>query len=601
MNKHLLYILLCFIFIIKAFPQAVSVNSDDPFYTEIVSWEMNGYIDKLPRLRPYPVNLIKSILMQAMDAPNAKVRERANYYYEKFFTKTWSISAQVGGIYKYYNKDFSHYDDSNKNTAINYDKKYAYINPKISGSFELTPLIGFCYDVGVYSRKNDELLPYYTNSNFDCIFDAAETGPLYSYLDANMAASIGQPDMYIQLGIYRTGYGPFNNAGFALNDSAFHSANIAFTIMRNKWNYSQQLSSIGATNMMGDIDKLTYGKFMAFHALEYRLLKCLSVSYYETVVFGRRFEFSYLTPIMYMVAQNLSGANDNLQMGLLFEWQPFHCIKWISDIFIDDYSVDDFVKFNADAKYRFGIKTGFVISPFDSGALLTIDYTIQSPYLYAHWDYEDASAKYVTFDYSTINYQNYTNAGLPIGSTLPPNSDKISFTATFHPLRAWTLNIMTNYIRHTNICQSYNDEDAWYMLTHTDIKSDGSLYTTQIKNPNGEHIEAAWEHLNLLSQGESMKILQLGIASEVNLYRKAYRGWSIKCSYTFEYVVNAGVDNLIYSPEPSRAKLLDDASLNQWQKDYIIHKEVSRAVDLWKQSFHDDRNHYFNFSLKYAF
>lgn len=600
------------------FSQAISVNPDDPFYQDATAWEMNGYVDKLPRLRPFPVNLVEQILLQAMDCGNPKVEEKAKFYYEQNFTKPWTVSVGAGGSYEYSRQEYTHYTDDSKNGKEYDDHKHAFFDPRIAGSLELTPLIGYAYDVGFYAKKNDELLPYYQNSSYDSVFDASEVGPIDLYLDANMGLSLGRENFYAMAGITRSGYGPFLNSGFALNDTAYHAANFSVTFMRPRWNYSQQLSSLGATNMKGDIDNLSYNKFLAFHAFELRLLPSLSVSYYETVVFGRRFEFSYLTPVMYMTAQNISGANDNLQMGLLIEWSPFGNVKWVNDIFVDDYAVDDFVKLHVDAKYRFGWKTGFIIAPkISSCTYMSCDYTIQTPYLYAHWDYDNPNSDPTLFDSHTINYQNYTNAGMPMGSSLPPNSDKISFFATFRPFKRLTLNIMTNFMRHANVCESYDEEDAWYMLTHDDIRSDGSLYTTQVKNPGGDHIGAAWDHLSLLTQSNSMKIYQAGISGEYKFSKKANKGWSIKAGYVFEYVVNAGVDEPLFKYDRNLAEygLEKDATTGEYIKDeYGLYKEkeydeddstmknaVKKALKDWREALHNDINHYLQLSLKYSF
>lgn len=572
-----------------AFGQAASVRPDDTFYADVAQWEQRGLLEQAPNLRPYPLHIVRGILETVMEAGNERDVEIAREHYERIFSKPLTVSLEGGGALAVRRRSGG--DGRDTETA-----RHGFVAAAASGSMQLTPLVSYAYDAGIFARRNQELLPLHVNSSRNAIFDSVEMGPLDAYVDANMAAAVGSDSIYASAGLGRSGYGPFLNGGFALNDSAFHSVNVAFAFIRPRWNYVHQLSSLGATDMTGSVDSLSYNKFFALHAVELRPLRGLSVSYYESVVFGHRFEFAYALPLMFMAAQNLSGANDNLQMGILVEWMPFDRLMWTTDMFFDDYDLDELFKGNFDAKNRFGFRTGLSYTPESSVlARIGLDYTVQTPYLYAHWDYEGDRDR--TYTARTMNYQNYTNAGLPFGSSLPPNSDRIALSATFRPARGLSLTLSGAFMRHANVCEDYSDDEAYYYIAEgKSLRTDGSLYSSQMYGGGDTHIASAWDRLSLLSQDDTRYTVQAGLQAEYALPVRTKAGVSLKFGYMFEYIRNAGIDRDIWAynarysaespPEPSAA---DKAAA------------VEAARRAWQDALYDEMNHYISLSLKVAY
>ena len=158
---------------------------------------------------------------------------------------------------------------------------------------------------------------------------------------------------------------------------------------------------------------------------------------------------SYLFPVPYMPIQNIGGANDNLQMGLVLNIKPANGLLWSTDIFVDDIEVNDIVKLNFDTKIRVAGQTGLVFAPSNTSCKkIGLNYQIVLPYIYAHWEYGSDDSGEISG--ATANRQNYTNAGVNIGSALDPNSDKVSFYAQFSPKPFMRFGFATNFIRHAD-------------------------------------------------------------------------------------------------------------------------------------------------------
>ena len=79
---------LAFVFVfltINCIFSQVGADLNDEFYEDAVQWEISGKIQKLPMLRPYPLSLIKDILLKVMQSDDVFAAEKAAYYFRQFF------------------------------------------------------------------------------------------------------------------------------------------------------------------------------------------------------------------------------------------------------------------------------------------------------------------------------------------------------------------------------------------------------------------------------------------------------------------------------------------------------------------------------------
>ena len=596
----------------------VSVEINDSFYKQAQIWELRGLTQTLPQIRPYPSNVIKRILNDVIENGSERDAEKAKSEYERIFEKTWTPYFKATGGAKISHNEY----DSESENKLNKD---FHTEIGLGGDLSLHNLVSVGYKFGIYGQKNDfsEHSPLYTSMEEDSIFDPVDAGPLTAYLNWNMNLAVGNESVYGTGGMSRLGFGVFRGDGLALNDAGYHSANLTFNATREKWSYASAYETIGASRNMGkDVDSnwLESGKYLAFHALKWHAFEKFSLTYYENIIFGPYNNLSYITPAPYYAVQNIGGANDNLQMGLLFEVKPIKGLNWATDFFADDIELNEVLKFNFDTKLRFGFQTGMIYAPEDSVcSLISFNYTAVMPYVYAHWQYDNDSTGY--FDGKTWNRQNYTNSGVNIGSSLDPNSDKISLNATLNPTKNLSLNLFGNFIRHANSVEDFSDDEAAeYMLAAKGTyATNGTLYMSQMfsdpDSSHGKHVDSAWEKLGFMTSEHKMYIAQLGFNAEYTFAKTRAGRFSLCAGYTFEYVKNNGVNRHIYKggliddlnitePTGGKYKIGDDTTEYTWdelKKSSLVQNAVKSAREEWVSNLYDSMNHYISLSMKYSY
>ncbi|MGN0729070.1 hypothetical protein [Treponema sp.] len=528
----------------------VSVDPTDEFYKYAVIWENRGIVSYVPPTRPYPLANVKSILEEAIENGTEKDKKIASCIYERIMGKPYSVCVETDFFVKHTMEEKE--DESTESDT----SKMISFYPAIKGDFGFKDdfvSLGYSAGFSVLNATDTDFMPLYSNSMHDSIFDATEVGPIDMYLDVNTVVALGYKNLFVQGGVYRTGYSAFLNEGLTLNDTSYHSGNIAFTYMNDKLSYTQKISMIGATSSYdGDLSTLSPDKIIAFHAIGYEMFDFLKVSFYETAVYGKRLDLSYALPVPYMVAQGVGGASDNLAMGLLVDIKPAPGVLWQTDIMCDDFPAEDFFKLDFDSKYRLAVKTGLIYTPAESFLdRLDFNYTFITPYTYSHWQYDSDSVASITS--STINYQNCTNSGIPIGSQYEPNSDAVKFSVDLRPFERLTLSIGTVYSRHGNVCESLDTDEAMtYLLADENVYSTtGSLYTHSIFAANdsnsGNHVSSAWDAMNWLNQEHVQFTIQSSLNARYDFpATKKGKRVSLFGGVTMEYIHNDGVGRNIF-------------------------------------------------------
>lgn len=551
MKKVLSLILGCLVFAVAATAQ-ISVNPSDPFYEHAFNWYNRGIVDRLPPTRPYPLQNIKLILEEVLEKGNEKDKEYVAEIYEKMGGRKLRIYFDVLGQVDYTKgKDYGE-----DNTKL---EKNICVYPGVEGdaTFMNYDNLSVGYKMGIAAVKDTDTsyMPKYSTTMHDGVFDPSEIGPIKMYLDVNDVVAFGSDSVFIQGGIYRNGYGNYLGEGLVLNDKRFHSTNISFTFMNDRISFTQQISALGSTSSYdGDTDSLKADKILGFHSIGVDVCRWFDFAFYESTIIGKRFEIGTLVPVPYMISEELSGALDGVFMGLALNFKPFPGLMFATDVCVDDFPINDFVKLNLDSKYRIAARTGIIWSPNNNRWVdkVSLNYTAITPYTYSHWDYSDYEANAVIKP-GARNYQNYTNNGIKIGSMLEPNSDAIELSVDMHPISGLKLNIHGMYSRHGNICESLTDEEALTYISAAPktYATDGSVYThAMFSNPGsdlGKHVETAWNSLNFLSQEHLMTTMQLGIDAEYLLPQNFY-GFKVtlKAGVTFEYIKNYNVDRHMY-------------------------------------------------------
>ena len=578
----LLILTFCALFALSA---QVTVMPNDPVYTDIINWENLGIIRNVPPLRPYPLALITSFLEEVMECEYTDQAAKAYAHYERIYGKSVDVGFEVSD-------NFKNPKDNTDNPGS--DKKFTNeldVYLKAAGDIKATDYlsVGINTNILVTTELEKDSRPAFDQKPYDAVNDTTDLKFAQAFLDMNATAAIGNDKIYFQGGISRNSFGPFNDSSLSLGPGAFHSGNASIVFRENKWTYTQAMFMLGATNDVGLRSSVKPNKFLMLHSIDFTPFKWLTMSYYENVVYGNRFDPIYMLPFVpYMVAQGIGSFGDNIQMGVTFKVRPINGFTWLTDVFVDDMAASDLVKLKFDTKLRFAAQTGFIYSPVDSiFDQISTDYTFVSPYMYTHEEFTD-DTKTISVGSQGINYQNYTNNGVGMGSNLPPNSDRFAFKIKATPIKDLNITFSANMIRHSNITEllitkapeeavKYLGLPAGYLLT------DGSVFNHPYSVGAYDY---AWNHFMFMQSPTKMYVWQAGLDAGYTLPGQSFGKFTINMGYTFEYIKNHGVQNNIL---PGGGVYSADAA------------GMASAYDNWKSKLHNDVNHYFRVSFKYLY
>ena len=557
-----------------AFTQSI-INPSDSFYDDLRVWETLGLVSNLPPLRPYPEPLVRALLEQVIQSGNAAQSEKARVQQERLFGKTIRVGAE---------------SSANIGAGDNNDAQLD-MSLLSTGHLSLMDVFTVSYDINLLASNktpDEEVLPAYSGYRYDTYKDNTAVGPVDIFAAFNSAAAIGSDKMWFQAGMSRSSWGNFYDNGVVINPSALHTGNMAFVLNQPTWNYTLAFFMLSASTDAGDYPYPE--KFMAMHAVKFAPLKWLEFAYYENAVYGKRIEPLYFLPISpYMVSQQLNGyAEDNIQMGLEINIKPWTGFSWATNLFVDDLEFADVVKFDFDTKIRVAAQTGVTwIPPLPLVSLLSLDYTLVTPYTYAHYDYSDVK---IGEDIERINYQNYTHNGKNLGATIPPNSDRVTLTARFEPLASLRVNTSLAFIRHANVNESLPAEYIEKYLAakkEDNPRTDGSV----MDSPNAGDGQFSISHEKLLFMEQETKqyVFQFGLDATWNLPPFKFGRLSFSAAYKFEYIKNNGIDRDMF---PSLGNKHDPKNTAQ---------EIDDAKAVWKAQLHDTINNYIWIGVRFTF
>jgi len=574
MNKKV-FALVASLFIGAAAFSQVTIDPNLDFYESARQWQIKGYVDFLPQISPYPASVVKGILDAVIENGTESDVETAKYYYEKYFSKQWHVGFELGASLKASDKG------SEKLT------KFVFAEPSFFGDVLFKDWISLGYNLGLNlhnkSTESSEILTTFQNERLNTWGDAATFGPLDGNWDMEAGLNLGNATISGIVGANRIGFSNiFGHDNIILNPYSCHMNNLLVNYAAEKWQYSQTISAIAASNAKGEN---TANKFLAFHSLRFTPIKQLSITYFESGIVGGRFDPSYLIPAPYILLQGMFDAGDNDIYGLQFEYRPFDRFEAALAFAIDDISIDDWAKGNFDSKFKAALQTGVMYTPsVDFCDKLAFDYTLVLPYMYSHWinspdhDHDPVPAK-------TFNYSNYTNHGVSIGSNLWPNSDRLHFEVLFQPVKRLKLNVATDFIRHANETESWkNDEVVTHCVKFAEHDNTGGAGT----DPYPKTVQ---ERMNFLDQDHKMYVFQLGLKASWEAFRKKYGTLTLNFGYTFEFIYNKRVDSPIYTAEAANAIIsaTDKAAA------------IDSAKNAWINKLHNEINNYITISAKYSY
>ncbi len=598
MKKCLINVLAALFLCSSIFAQ-VSTDPNAEFYDMVERWEIMGIIQEQPPLRPYPLNLIESILTEVINGSNEKEAQNALELYEQTFKKPFHVIVGADANLKI---------DDNAKLA----EKQGIGTISVGGDVALPKYATIGYNLGLVATNERGLgaLPQYSAQPYMFKDSGFELSDIEVFLNCDANIAVGNKELYAQLGVYNSSFGPFYKENAVISPNAKHTANFAFVYNWKKITYTQAFFGLSAANY--DYEKSQIGdlfseKFLSLHSINVNLLPWLSFAFYETVIYGGRFEPAYLIPVVpYMVTQGLTGFDDNTFMALSFTIRPIPDFAWVTDIYVDDAQPGKLIKLDFDSKLRGTFQSAFKYTPskvdwFDK---VQLSYTLVTPYMYTHkQNYVNSeTGDWKMKALNGINYQEYTTAGEPLGLPLPPNTEKVALTLSFSPVKRLKITANGSYTRHANVNESITVDEAISYLNSPKgyLITDGGIHNHShyLKDGNPDYdgdtyLETAKNHFLFMDQETKMHTFNLGFDVDYKIVTSKFGSLTLCAGYTFEHIINAGVDNNMF---PST-----DATITAgWNTQEAKEQAVKGAISEWRSKLTDKTNHYIRFGLKYV-
>lgn len=577
-----------------------STDPRDSFYSLVERWEIMGLIKEQPPLRPYSLSLIEKILTEVIEEEHETESEAAQDCYERIFNKKYKIKLNTDVNIR------NGTDNTGRDTQLS-------IVAGVDGDYPFSKYVSGGYKINVVAVNDISAtaLPQFTAQPY-YFHDEVNLKKLEAYLEMDTSCAVGTEKVMAQLGVNHNSFGPFYNDNAVISPNAIHTANFSFLYNGDRIKYTQAVLGLSASNASKENDARFSKKFLAMHSLNGSLFKWLDLSYYEVCIYGDRFEPAYIVPAPYIITQGLSGFDDNIFMGLSFTVRPVPDFVWVNDFFVDDIGLEDIIRLNFDTKIRGTYQSAFKYVPskiswFD---MVKLDYTLVSPYMYAHKQniIDSATGEWKTGTLDAINYQEYTNAGEPLGLSLPPNTERVGLSASFTPVKNLKLSVGGSYTRHANVNESLPVEEALGYLNSPEgyFATDGTLHNHQHYLKDGDpekfkYLSSAWNHFLFMDQKTKMQVFRADLGAEYLLNTSRFGSLTVGFGYTFEHIKNYGVDRDIFTGRGGHYVFTEDEDGNSVKKwvGNATEADVEASLTAWRKGLYDLTNHYVKVFFKY--
>lgn len=438
--QALTLVVVCLILVAPAATTQTTVDVNGQLYTDLHYWLDHGLIEKLPALRPYSIQLVRSALEDVVARGNRDDQRRARRYLESLSGLTWGpshTSRFADGLY------------------------YGHTAPSVRVHSTIMPrlTLGFALDIYLIDRADGTLVPAGTREPIDYHEDWSDFdlfGVNYKVRQGfRSMLSYGTADFYVQAGNARLDHGPFGGNGVVFGGQAPHVPQFSLTWSRERLVVQMLYAELTATNYLGG--GRAPGKHLYYNGIQWWPLDWLELAAFETVVFGPRFDLTYFVPFAYLFYQQaFSGFDDNSLAGVsAYARLPYGLVPGVV-LFMDDVHFNDIVRFDFETKYKIAAEVGVDWLPqVPVLSRVGVDYTMVAPYTYSHVD-----ERFSGDTPSSPNESNYTHAGVNLGPALHPNSDRSTVGVELRPTSFTDVELMARFIRHGNASEGITDGDG---------------------------------------------------------------------------------------------------------------------------------------------
>lgn len=602
MNKKFFAVMLVLFSVASIVTAQVSVDPDNEFYSYVEKWENLGIIEQQPPLRPYAVTRIKNILETVMESNNDNEVKNAQKIYNAYYSKFYNLSAEV-----FLNGRFSTIDDPKHNLAKT-EKQFTGVF-SANTDYEITDYLSIGAKLGFTAEDNlGNKGVHYSLRPYTMQDDPHLGGSIHPFLETDSVVAFEIKDFTIQAGVNHSSYGPFFGDNIVFSSTSKHNGVLSANFTKNKLSVMETLFCLSGSSYNSGFRHP--GKYMFMHSVDYNWNKYLSFSLFDISIMGDKFNPLYLMPCPFIITEGLSSYNyDNILEGFTFTVRPVSGLAWKTVFSVDDAGIDKWKEYK-DITLRAALQTGVHYNPknatwFDN---LKADYTFVTPYTFTHAPIMNGTKQ--ENELTTPNYQNYTSAGRTFGTVLPQNSDRITLSADFIPVKNLKISTDFTFIRHGNVNESLKTEEAaLYLATAQGLyTTDGGIFNHSYI-PWADYNTSNWFKINLLTQDTLEYTVQTGLKTEYTFPKTKVGTFAISLNYIFEYIHNYGVDNDMYPGYVGDSPDWFDAEGEYGKTEYfdrIKDKEaaaqaVYNAHQLWLSQLKNVMNHYLTINFKYTF
>ena len=453
MKRVVIVLAMILVFAMCAFAaQYHSVPVGHEAYRIIEVAEIRGTIPPQTDVKPYNVNVVRNLLNEIIASESFSASEKTQVKrvlaeLDSKYGKSASFDFIVGrsdssnvldariGAMAYVNGDMFDFKSYDLNFKLNLDKIDIKARP-------LTDLLincdGFYMDVFSAEDGSERLtvLPDPTNR-------------FYLGIEAFPEISLSFKDEFVtaRFGTVKRDWGiGYNNLALSGSARAFEA--IELTIKPADWfTYSVATGSLGFVSLtkVNDVDwpsedmenkKGSYNNNLSIHKLELGPFSGIKIGIWESVVWRKRFELSYLNPLaIYMFAQNALGDYDNVLAGFDFSFTAKGIGKFYASFAFDELNN---AKLVSNPRNIIALQVGAKFNPkiFDFSEL-TVQATYVTAFFGSHYEKDDAML-FANMPYTTA----YVNKGQNIG--YPVNPDTIELLTGFKTSfgEGWTVDVV---------------------------------------------------------------------------------------------------------------------------------------------------------------
>ncbi len=485
-----------------SFADAAS-DPNDKLYDYLEIWENHGYLKNLPLLRPYPAQLLIKLLKEVSIQTSGEDKKTAERYLKKLDSP---FLLELGAEHTNRFSGDSYLNETGINVGI--------------GSM-ISPAVSLSGNANVYLLKTQgkSTYPLYTRTTKDILPDWADAeifGTQYKVRQGvNSTVAFGSDTLYFQLGLFRSSFGPFFDDGAVISPTAPQTGHFSFTWRYSDFTFTAALLELTASDNTGA--SRYPGKYLALHSLNLYPNKWIQVGFFETVVYGGRFEPLYLIPLSeYFYLQGVLGFPDNSLLGVNTTINTPYDLAFNFLLYADDLHFDDLIKFNFDTKYKLSLQAGLSWFPLTKEIdKLSLDYILVTPYMYTHQDLSPTTP---------ANYLNYTQMGENLGPDLEPNSDRVRLLMRTAPFTFMDMDLVLRYIRHGNGSVEGSTNVGGGDGTIFDDGYNGGIPTFQ-------------NTTRFMTQDIIERTFQLGVSTNLK-FKFPQIKIDLALNYTFEYITN---------------------------------------------------------------